>query len=110
MSETVKKVWGEEEVIVNNPMYCGKLLKIRKGAKSSLHYHKEKHETFYVLSGGVTLEMDHYSVNLYPAQSAVIAPDCAHRFEGLEDSVIIEFSTHHSDDDVVRLEASVAKS
>ncbi len=45
----VNKVWGSEEWIVNNSTYCGKILNIKKGYRSSIHYHKNKHETFYLL-------------------------------------------------------------
>ena len=49
----VKKVWGKEVWIANCPKYCGKLLYLDEGAVSSMHYHREKQETFYALSGQV---------------------------------------------------------
>lgn len=108
--ETIQKAWGEERIIVNNSQYCGKLLLIRKDAQSSLHYHKVKHETFFVYAGKVKLELTGGNVStfsfLHPGDSWTVPPGRAHRFIGLEDSTIIEFSTHHSDDDVVRLEPS----
>ena len=43
---------------------------------------------------------------LNPGDSVHIKPKENHSFEGLEDSEIMEISTTHSDDDVVRLEES----
>ena len=56
MSSLVKHVpkgWGYEKWIVNNEKYCGKLLFFEKGKKCSWHYHKLKHETFYLHSGRI---------------------------------------------------------
>ena len=58
MSEIKKvdKVWGSEEWIVNNDKYCGKILNLKKGFRGSVHHHKNKNETFYLLEGRVLLE------------------------------------------------------
>lgn len=45
------KGWGYEDWIANNNLYCGKLLFFNKGKKCSIHYHKDKHETFFLQSG-----------------------------------------------------------
>ena len=100
----VPKVWGHEEWIVNST-YCGKLLHLREGMRCSLHYHERKDETFYVLSGKVRLEVGAFAVTLNPGDSHHIPPGTRHRFSGIDDSVIVEFSTH-DDDDNVRLEPS----
>ena len=47
----VPKGWGEELIIENNEMYCGKLLIFKKGCKFSMHYHLIKDETWYVDKG-----------------------------------------------------------
>ena len=47
----VPKGWGYEKWIVNNDKYCGKVLYFIKGKKCSWHYHKLKHETFYIQEG-----------------------------------------------------------
>ena len=53
----VQKVWGSEEWIVNRA-YCGKKLILNKGFRCSMHYHKNKDETFYILKGKVLMEID----------------------------------------------------
>ena len=47
----VPKGWGDEIIIENNEMYCGKLLRFKQGAKFSMHYHMIKDETWYVDKG-----------------------------------------------------------
>jgi mannose-6-phosphate isomerase-like protein (cupin superfamily) len=106
MLKRVDKVWGHEEWIVNNELYCGKFLYLNKDWKCSLHYHKNKDETFYILSGKVSLEIDGKTKILHPGQAERILPYMKHRFTGTVDSVIIEFSTHHEEDDSYRIEES----
>ena len=57
--ETIEKVWGTEEVVVNDleAGYCGKVLRIRPGKQSSLHYHKVKVETFLAIAGQPCIEI-----------------------------------------------------
>ena len=38
----VPKGWGHEKWIVNNEMYCGKILFMEKNKRCSWHYHKSK--------------------------------------------------------------------
>src|SRR5260370_30961190 len=52
----VLKGWGREIWIANNPLYCGKILEIRKGKRCSLHFHKLKTESFYLRSGRLKLK------------------------------------------------------
>lgn len=109
--ETVKwvdKVWGKEEWLVNCDKYCCKRLYLDKGAVSSLHYHPQKQETFIALSGQTGLHIDgkDYMLNPY-SRPKTIYPEQKHQFIGLsEDIVILEVSTYHSDEDVVRLSES----
>lgn len=104
--ELVEKAWGHEEIIVNNGNYCGKLLYLKKGARGSIHYHKKKHETFYVLRGKVTLRWGKLEVTMPQGQSLEVKPGLVHSFRGEEDSIIIEFSTHHDDEDTYRINES----
>ncbi len=102
----INKVWGHEEIIVNSSKYCGKKLVLKKGFRCSIHYHKEKDETFYVNKGKVLMEINNEKRIMLPGDSLRILPNTKHRFTGLEDSEIIEFSTHHEDSDSYREELS----
>jgi len=101
----VQKEWGKEIWIVNRD-YCGKKLILNKGFRCSMHYHKNKDETFYILSGKVLLEIGMQKNIMLPGDSILIKPGQKHRFTGLEDSEIMEFSTHHEDSDSYRDEVS----
>lgn len=105
--EVHQKVWGEEHWIVNKE-YCGKKLILKKGFQCSLHYHKEKDETFYVESGRVKFELVDSVRELLPGDSVYVPPLAHHRFTGLEDSEIFEFSTTHKEEDSYRIEPSRA--
>jgi len=101
----VNKVWGEEKWIVNRD-YCGKVLILNKGFKCSMHKHKIKDETFYMNKGKILLEYGDDKSIMYPGDVQLIEPGVYHSFTGLEDSEIIEFSTHHRDDDSYRKDSS----
>jgi mannose-6-phosphate isomerase-like protein (cupin superfamily) len=115
----VGKVWGFEDWIINSPMYCGKILRMHEGWESSLHYHPKKHETMVCIHGKILVE-------LYPEGNVdariptytimtgedrtriVLPPNTKHRFSTPfgESGEMIEFSTTHDDEDVVRLAVS----
>ena len=95
------KVWGEEHWIVNID-YCGKLLKLKKMHRCSIHHHKKKTETFYIVKGQVLLELQDNAYMMLPGDAIDILPGQDHRFTGMVDSEIMEFSTHHEDEDSYR--------
>lgn len=105
--KTVEKVWGEEIWLVNRPEYCGKLLLLDRGAQSSYHYHKAKTETFYCLEGYATLTIEDKDYVLTPfARPKTIFSGEKHMFLGITQAVILEISTYHDDEDVIRLSES----
>jgi mannose-6-phosphate isomerase-like protein (cupin superfamily) len=99
--ESHEKKWGYEKWIVNEE-YCGKLLTLKKMYRCSIHCHKIKSETFFVIKGKVLIEIDDKSFVLIEGDAIDIRRGEYHRFTGLEDSSIIEFSTHHEEDDSYR--------
>jgi len=104
----VEKVWGNEEWIVNTDKYCGKILSLNEGFRCSMHHHKQKDETFYIIEGEVFLEHDGKSRILKSGDSQRILPGQKHRFTGLKKSKIIEFSTHHEESDSYRDEGQLS--
>lgn len=109
----VKKLWGYEKIIVNNDLYCGKIIHIEKGCTGSFHYHVIKDETFYLLSGNVKLkysDTDDFQSSqeliLNPGDAFRIYPGLRHQIIGLEESDIIEFSTKDMDEDSYRVISS----
>ncbi len=105
----VPKGWGSELWIHNDELYCGKKLVLLKGKRCSLHYHNLKTETFYVQSGRVQMELKYpdgteNTIILETGDSLHLPPGTIHRFTGIEDAEIFEFSTQHFDEDSIRLE------
>lgn len=108
-----EKVWGYEILLVNNDHYCSKLLVIYPHYRCSLHYHKLKTETFFVMEGIVNLELNHIggsseTITLYSGDNYHLEPGVAHRFWTLSAAraVILEVSTPHVDSDSYRKESS----
>jgi len=92
--------------MANTDKYCGKILELKKNCFCSIHYHKEKDETFYVLDGKIKLELFGETKILKKGESIHLKPYTLHRFTGIEDSKIIEISTHHEDSDSYRVKKS----
>ena len=124
----VDKKWGWETQIVNNRMnasgvgYCGKILSVLpNGQCCSIHYHKGKVETFYVLRGRLILEvfrvprdvpdpqlsdiLDTEVHKLHRGVTITLPTRTPHRFwtEDLEMAEFIEFSTPDDPADSYRL-------
>lgn len=102
ISEIHKKVWGSEEWIINTEKYSGKILNLSEGHRCSIHYHKKKDETFYILNGKVLIEINGVQKVMNEGDVQRIPPLTRHRFSGLKDSAMIEFSTHHEEGDSYR--------
>jgi mannose-6-phosphate isomerase-like protein (cupin superfamily) len=105
----VPKGWGEEVIITNNELYCGKLLRFKEGAKFSMHYHMIKDETWYVNKGlfiyrWIDTETDEVNeVDLIPGDTVRQRPGQPHQLEALIDGEIFEVSTEHFDSDSYRV-------
>ena len=102
----VPKLWGYEKWLENNEKYCCKILSLNKGYQCSLHYHKNKDETFLVTKGRLRLELGEKVLLMGIGDFVRVLPGTKHRFAGTEDALILEISTHHEDDDSYRIEES----
>lgn len=99
------KIWGSEEWIYNGE-YCGKILNLKQGYGCSKHYHKLKHECFLIISGTVLLQHAGMINMMYSDDAVEIKPEEEHRFIGITDAKIIEFSSHHDEQDSYRSSVS----
>lgn len=111
-AEYVSKTWGREVWFANHEEanYCGKILYIRDGCKFSMHFHRDKHETFFVLTGRVILRVVDYATGHTHATTLVTGDSCEipretpHQLEAVDgDATILEASTFHRDADSYRL-------
>lgn len=111
LSGVVKKGWGYELIWATNDKYAGKILVFeRAGAKFSMHFHREKDETWFVNSGRFKLRyIDTKTSVLYEKELKEgdvwrNLPLMPHQLEALEDnSSITEVSTPDSVEDNYRL-------
>jgi|TARA_B100001094_G_scaffold78181_1_gene74471 mannose-6-phosphate isomerase-like protein (cupin superfamily) len=107
----VEKGWGYELIWATNDKYCGKLMVFEKaGAKFSMHFHKEKDETWFVNSGRFevkwidTKDAMLYSKELTPGDTWHNPPLQPHQLTCLEaNSSISEVSTADSVEDNYRI-------
>lgn len=86
---------GETEFDVNNNIeegYCGKFIFVLKGQTCPMHYHRVKHETFYLVKGRVEMESSNETVVMRQGDIKIMPQNTKHRFTGLEDSLILECS------------------
>ena len=106
----VEKGWGSELIWATNDKYCGKLLKFNTGSKFSMHFHAEKDETWYVLSGEFHLRFidtkraNTVIVKLLPGDTWRNEPLVPHQLICVEEGTIIEVSTPDSIEDNYRVE------
>jgi mannose-6-phosphate isomerase-like protein (cupin superfamily) len=124
-----QKGWGYELWIHNDIDYCGKELVLYRDKKCSVHYHRKKKETFYVVSGNMIIDLydrpfrvDNDDLDQTVAElvkegrlrtkseymaagdSLLIEPGTPHRFRGLDDEThFIEVSTQHFEEDSYRV-------
>jgi len=103
----VEKDWGHEDWIWNG-RYCGKKLFVKKNKTSEWIYHRVKDKVLYVESGHVVLtygwdEDVKFAANLTLAADMAfhIPPGMYHSIKALEDSRLLELSTHHNEKDVI---------
>ena len=105
----VPKGWGEEIIIENNEMYCGKLLIFKKGCRFSMHYHLIKDETWYVDKGEFiyrwidTESAETIEQKLKPGDVVRQRVGQPHQLIALTDGTVFEVSTQHFDEDSYRV-------
>jgi len=106
----VEKGWGAEIIWATNDLYCGKLMKFNTGAKFSMHFHKAKDETWYVLDGEFvvrwisTVDASHHEQRLLPGDTWRNQPLEPHQLICISAGIIIEVSTPDSVEDNYRIE------
>lgn len=98
-----EKYWGRIETILSDEV-AAKRIFVQKGGQSSLEYHVEKSESYYIHSGLLKVGLrigraENRSIIMRAGQSYDVPPGVMHMRMGIEDTVIIEVSTRDSDSD-----------
>lgn len=112
----VEKSWGYELIWATNDLYCGKLMVFTKpGAKSSMHFHKNKDETWFVNVGQFMLRYidtttgEQKELLIKEGDTWHNPPLQPHQLEALQpNSIIFEVSTEDDTDDTYRLTTSTS--
>lgn len=108
--EVHEKAWGHELWIINNELYCGKLLVFNKDKKFSMHYHLLKDEAWYISKGQFLYKWID-TTNAQQKETVVNEGDCIHLMPGqphqmvalTEGATIFEVSTQHFEHDSYRV-------
>ena len=105
----VKKGWGHEFIWETNDKYCGKFMNFNKGAKFSMHFHKDKDKTWYVMNGVfdiLVINTADASVKRKRLESGEIhrnEPLVPHQVICIEEGTLLEVSTPDSVEDTYRV-------
>ena len=105
----IPKVWGCEIVIENGDEYCGKILRLKEGAKFSMHFHIKKKETWYVAKGTFLLtyidtrDATEKERELNVGDIIEVDRGDPHQLLSITGGDIFEVSTQHFDDDSYRI-------
>ncbi|MBF8673911.1 N-acetylneuraminate synthase family protein [Pseudomonas fulva] len=90
---------GLAMLTVVNRGYCKKLLMLLPGQRHPEQYHKRKEETFHVLQGELTLQLDGVGRICRPGDVVTVEPGVRHAFHSQEGAIIEELSSTHLSDD-----------
>ena len=107
----VEKGWGYELIWASNDQYCGKIMVFEKvGSKFSMHFHKEKDESWFVNNGRFLLNYidtttaEYKSMELTEGMTWRNPPLMPHQLVCMEPgSSITEVSTADSVEDNFRI-------
>jgi quercetin dioxygenase-like cupin family protein len=105
----VPKGWGSEFIWATNDKYCGKMMNFEKGAKFSMHFHRDKEETWYIQSGKFivrwidTATAETHEKELHDGSVWHNEPCKPHQLICLEAGTVIEVSTADSVEDNYRV-------
>lgn len=111
LSGVVQKGWGYELIWATTDKYCGKIMVFNKeGASTSMHFHKEKDETWFVNNGKFkvryidTKDAMLYEKDLNEGDTWYNPPLMPHQLIALQaESSITEVSTPDSVEDNFRI-------
>ena len=86
---------GETEYWIANEKdagYCGKFLFVLDGQTCPYHYHKIKHETFFIVKGSVRMLIDGVGRVMSAGDTLAMLPGTRHSFTGIGPALLLEAS------------------
>jgi len=103
---------GETEFNINNNVeqgYCGKFMFMFAGQTCPMHFHRKKHETFFIVKGKVDMELAGKKYVLKQGDRLIVDQFAKHQFTALEDSLILESSKPDLVDDSIFEDQTINK-
>ena len=94
------KPWGYEKVLIYTEKYLTKELYLKEGFQTSFHYHEDKDETMYIISGAGYIEFEDRKEYFGKNDSIRITPGVVHSIVATENTVLHEVSTPYLDDTI----------
>ena len=87
--------------------YCGKFLFVFDGQTCPYHHHDLKHETFFILKGAVTMNIDGKKIVRKEGDCLAMAQGSDHLFTGKGDALLLEVSKPCSPNDNIFANKSI---
>jgi len=101
--------YGITMITVVNRAYCKKLLIVLPGQKHPEQYHKVKEESFHILWGEVSVNLDGVTTSRHRGDLVVIEPGVKHSFASSAGAVIEEISSTHCKDDSYYTDSAITE-
>ena len=92
-----------------NMSYCKKLLILQAGQKNPSHYHQQKTETFFILTGEAIIIIDEVEHRLTAGNIIHIRPNQVHSISCKIDTVIEELSSQHYANDSYYIDEAITQ-
>lgn len=86
---------GETEYWIANEVehgYCAKYLFLFQNQRCPVHRHLNKHETFFVIKGRITLSIEHVDYVISEGEKKAVEPSMFHGFLAQKPTLILEVS------------------
>lgn len=106
----VEKGWGHEFIWATNEKYCGKMMHFKTDARFSMHFHRDKEETWYIQSGKFivkyidTKTAEQFELELREGDTWHNPPCMPHQLVCLQEGTVVEVSTPDSVEDNYRVQ------
>lgn len=91
--------WGATIINCINREYCKKLIILLPDQNHPVHYHKKKEETFHVLYGDMTVNLNGEEKNCKAGDMVIVEREIRHSFSSANGAIFEEISTTHYKDD-----------
>ena len=103
----IEKLWGKTQLVFDNEIIHIYSAWIKPGGFCSKHYHKNKHNLFFVQSGSIVVKIwDKETINehkLLTGDKILVNSNTWHQFVAIEESIVLEIYYSTIDhEDIIR--------